>query len=178
MSTDALKQARDALKPCPFCGHDTPEFERMGTPRQSCIVVCGDCGARHESSDEGENSGRSWNTRADAAQAAPVGYVNGSALRWLHSPDRGTNAHIQVGIFKTPGEECTTPIYTAAPPAPAAQQEPAQADARVPLTQTAIIEAWGPRSDGPNNSEIISFARAIERAHGIGQAKPAGGAHG
>jgi Lar family restriction alleviation protein len=56
-----------ALLPCPFCGHDTPEFERMGTPRQSCIVICGNCGARHESSDEGANSGSSWNERAAIA---------------------------------------------------------------------------------------------------------------
>ena len=51
------------LKPCPFCGHETPEFERMGTPRQSCIVACGNCGARHESSDEGDRCGSSWNQR-------------------------------------------------------------------------------------------------------------------
>lgn len=52
------------LLPCPFCGHDSPEFERMGTSRQSCIVICGNCGARHESGDEYLRSGSSWNTRA------------------------------------------------------------------------------------------------------------------
>ena len=56
------------LKPCPFCGHDSPYFERMGTPRWSCIVICTDCGARHESSDEDERSGWSWNQRAALAQ--------------------------------------------------------------------------------------------------------------
>ena len=56
------------LLPCPFCGHDSPYFERMGTPRQSCIVECGNCGARHESSDEDERSGWSWNQRAALAQ--------------------------------------------------------------------------------------------------------------
>lgn len=50
------------LKPCPFCGGDA-EFERVGTPRQSCIVVCNDCGARLESSDEGDMSGTAWNRR-------------------------------------------------------------------------------------------------------------------
>ena len=59
-----------------------------------------------------------------AGARKPVGYVNGRALEWLHNPDRGTNAHIQVGIFKTPGEECATPIYAAAPPAPDAQALP------------------------------------------------------
>lgn len=58
-----------ALLPCPFCGNEAPEFERMGTARQSCIVVCGNCGCRHESSDEGARCGSSWNTRADLTQA-------------------------------------------------------------------------------------------------------------
>lgn len=57
------------LLPCPFCGHAEPYFERAGTPRQSCIVACGNCGCRHESSDEGSDSGRQWNTRADATCA-------------------------------------------------------------------------------------------------------------
>lgn len=51
------------LKPCPFCGHTTPYFERIGTRRASCIVVCGYCSGSHESSDEDENNGRSWNHR-------------------------------------------------------------------------------------------------------------------
>jgi len=60
----------DDLLPCPFCGGEA-EFERMGTPRQSCIVVCGNCGARHESGDEGARNGTQWNRRA-AAPAAPA----------------------------------------------------------------------------------------------------------
>lgn len=58
----------EKLLPCPFCGHDTPEFERMGDRRQSCIVICGWCGARHESSDEGDRCGSSWNQRAEPSQ--------------------------------------------------------------------------------------------------------------
>jgi hypothetical protein len=42
----------------------------------------------------------------------------------------------------------------------------------VPLTHIQIIELWGNRSDGPDNGELIGFARAIERAHGIGAAAP------
>ena len=45
--------------------------------------------------------------------------------------------------------------------APAA---PAQA---VPLTVSELIKLWGDKSDGPSNAEIVAFARAIERAHGI-----------
>ena len=59
------------LLPCPFCGNETPEFERVGSPRQSCIVICGHCGARHESSDEGSRNGSSWNQRAAAQAAQP-----------------------------------------------------------------------------------------------------------
>jgi Lar family restriction alleviation protein len=58
-----------ALLPCPFCG-GTPEFERIGTARQSCIVTCTNCGTRHESSDEGSECGASWNNRLPAASDA------------------------------------------------------------------------------------------------------------
>ncbi len=58
---DAAIRPSPALAPCPFCGHDTPVFERLGTPRQSCIVACGMCGARVESGDEGERNGSAWN---------------------------------------------------------------------------------------------------------------------
>ena len=57
------------LLPCPFCG-GTAHFERLGTPRQSCIVECDSCGVRHESSDEGERSGTQWNERTAPAPAA------------------------------------------------------------------------------------------------------------
>lgn len=50
------------LLPCPFCGGEA-EFVRRGTSRQSCIVNCTECGARHESADEGDSSGRTWNMR-------------------------------------------------------------------------------------------------------------------
>lgn len=38
---------------------------------------------------------------------------------------------------------------------------------RKPLPQTMLIHLWGDRSDGPSNAELVSFARAVERAHGI-----------
>lgn len=50
------------LKPCPFCGGEA-EFERVGTERYSTIVVCTECGARHESGDVREVAGISWNNR-------------------------------------------------------------------------------------------------------------------
>ena len=57
------------LKPCPFCGGHA-YLERTGTRHQSCIVACSDCGARHESSDEDERSGQSWNRRVPAGVRA------------------------------------------------------------------------------------------------------------
>ena len=38
---------------------------------------------------------------------------------------------------------------------------------RVPLTREEAIALWADKSDGPSNSEIVLFARAVERAHGI-----------
>lgn len=37
-----------------------------------------------------------------------------------------------------------------------------------PLTHMQIVMLWGHRSDGPSTPEIVSFARHIEREHGIG----------
>lgn len=50
------------LKPCPFCGGDA-EFERHGTTRQSCIIVCDNCGCTLETGETGEHCGDLWNTR-------------------------------------------------------------------------------------------------------------------
>ena len=50
------------LLPCPFCGAGA-RFERLGTPRQSTIVACDECGCRLESGEEWGH-GSTWNTRA------------------------------------------------------------------------------------------------------------------
>lgn len=63
VASEVHSQASVVLKPCPFCGGPA-SFERLGTPRQSCIVVCDDCGCRLESGDVGERSSTSWNRRA------------------------------------------------------------------------------------------------------------------
>ena len=59
------------LLPCPFCGGEA-QIEQRGTPRQSCVVECGSCGLRHDSGDEGERCGASWNRRAALATPAAV----------------------------------------------------------------------------------------------------------
>lgn len=56
------------LKPCPFCG-ESAAFEQIGNRRQSTIVACTNCGARHECGEEWGH-GASWNTRTDLSQAA------------------------------------------------------------------------------------------------------------
>lgn len=85
---------KQQLKPCPFCGHDTPEFERLGTSRQSCIVVCGNCGCQHESSDEGAECGTSWNDRApqppsasDERETVRCDCPGGTKAAALHAPN-------------------------------------------------------------------------------------------
>lgn len=54
------------LKPCPFCGGE-PEVERIGTPRQSCIIACTDCGCRLETNETGDRCGYHWNDRVSSA---------------------------------------------------------------------------------------------------------------
>ncbi len=49
------------LRPCPFCGNEDVEVEREGNSRQSCIVICGWCGCRMESNENG--AGDAWNRR-------------------------------------------------------------------------------------------------------------------
>lgn len=44
---------------------------------------------------------------------------------------------------------------------------PAQPVDPEPLSRQTLIGLWGDKSDGPSNSEIVDFGRAVERAHGI-----------
>jgi len=108
----------DELLPCPFCGHDSPEFERMGTRRQSCIVICGHCGARHESSDEDAESGSSWNQRAAvAAQPEAVGEQSSWQQQiyrarenyWVFSPD-SVESLIRTALASAPTIQPTQPV--------------------------------------------------------------------
>lgn len=76
-----------------------------------------------------------------------AGYVT---LRCITRPEYRSYADVAEGVHYTP-------VYLHPP-----QQ-------RKPLLRGEIIGLWKDRSDGPSNAEIISFARAIERAHGIGE---------
>ena len=107
--------ADPVLKPCPFCGGDA-EFERLGTGRQSCIVACGNCGARHESSDEYERSGSSWNQRAAPEGPAPepdcwaILTPNGSMLV---SPDEAKGRKGAYPLYRAP--EAPPPVEARQP---------------------------------------------------------------
>lgn len=47
------------------------------------------------------------------------------------------------------------------------QLQAAQPVGREALSRQTLIGLWGDKSDGPSNSEIVDFGRAVERAHGI-----------
>jgi Lar family restriction alleviation protein len=72
------------LLPCPFCGGEAG-IERTGTPRQSCIVACVNCGARHESGDEAQFSGASWNRRTQPAQLPKLTDIEALRIGAMHS---------------------------------------------------------------------------------------------
>lgn len=120
------------LKPCPFCGGEA-DMVQSGTSRQSCIVECSSCGARRESGDEGENSGRLWNERvieaalAAAPQGEPVAFhellreaeaeVRAKPVwkRYIDGTPLANDVPVWMAVF------AQHHARTAAPPAPAAQ---------------------------------------------------------
>jgi hypothetical protein len=83
------------LKACPFCGNPTPRIVRAGTSRQSTQIECGWCGCRHESADEGDQVGQSWNERSlpSAALQAPLSCLvcgTGTLIPELYTDTFGT----------------------------------------------------------------------------------------
>jgi len=59
MKTNEVRE----LLPCPFCGGKA-NIERIGTPRQSCLVACSNCGTFLETGEQGMECGSAWNSRA------------------------------------------------------------------------------------------------------------------
>lgn len=76
------------LLPCPFCGGEA-EMVRTGTPRRSCQVACSNCNTHHESADEGEDSGASWNTRTFPAQSPRAEEASSDPLASIVAPTPG-----------------------------------------------------------------------------------------
>ena len=99
-----------------------------------------------------------WYKSITALQAAlaepiePVAWIEhewaGTGLRKLHFEKRDPTVRDEVV------NPVWMPLYTAPPQ-------------RKPLTREKAIALWADKSDGPSNGEIVSYCRAIERAHGI-----------
>ena len=86
------------LKPCPFCGGEA-SFERNGTSRQSCIVVCESCGCRFESGEKGDACGNSWNTRAVNTHDELVKALDGMVLVCGRTGDHFEDFEEQAEVF-------------------------------------------------------------------------------
>lgn len=104
----------EELKPCPFCGGKA-EIIRFGTPRWSAIVECMKCGGGLESGDEGEESGKRWNTRA--SQWQPIDTAPKDTLILCYSPRYGivgTGIYdgVDIEMFLPNREDCGTWMFT------------------------------------------------------------------
>ena len=97
------------LLPCPFCGGQA-EIIRFGTPRWSAIVECMECGGRLESGDEGEESGRHWNTRA--SQWKPIDTAPKDGTKFLIWWPTWNNT-AEIGYYSTRRNrfECNKVMY-------------------------------------------------------------------
>ncbi len=90
----------NGLKPCPFCGGEA-EIERYGTQRQSCIIVCDDCGCRLEVN-ETFSCGDSWNNRpelkAQLQKARAEGIREAAKFVREHAQEAGLPTEAAFGI--------------------------------------------------------------------------------
>jgi len=66
MPTTNNNVPEEELLPCPFCGGKA-EYWRIGSQRQSCIIICSDCACTLETG-EIWTCGQKWNTRHAAAR--------------------------------------------------------------------------------------------------------------
>jgi len=76
------------LKLCPFCGGHA-SYDRVGTNRQSCIVICEDCGCMVESNETGEYCGNKWNIRQESqaqskALTVDIDFLQIGGIWWYH----------------------------------------------------------------------------------------------
>lgn len=159
------------LLPCPFCGGEAG-IERTGTPRQSCIVACVNCGARHESGDEAQFSGASWNRRTQPAPA--ITSESGKILRQgasaITSVPLLTDEEIDEHI-KTHNEGFIGGMHMVHLCRAIEQAVRSKLGAGVPMTREDRYDAFtaAERAAGENISpwSFDQGVRAAERHHGI-----------
>jgi hypothetical protein len=181
MSIEAMKQALEALE------NNKRKHYYCEDTWYSCPQEEGGC-ANDYAGDECNCGADEANREIDAAITALRQALEQPAdepVAWGMENDSG-----QVYDCITPEEharvegEYTVPLYRGPQPAAPEQQLNALKNEawnsgvcpvcnskdepkREPLTREQALKLWGPRSDGPENHEIISFTRAIEAAHGI-----------
>lgn len=74
-------------------------------------------------------------------------------VAWMVFTQDGQSVFVTDNPTDIGDDQRALPLYTAPPSSP--------------LTREQAIALWADKSDGPSNGEIVSFARAIERAHKI-----------
>ena len=152
-----------ALKPCPFCG-GAAEFERIGTGRRSCIVVCTDCGCRLETG-ETWDSGTAWN-RAHARLALNLALegccpdCGGSGI--------GSDACDGPGHHTPPCPSCEGSGLAPGARRMAAQRNAAWAERDAALARVTELEAPG-ECNGSHKlrAQVAALQAAIERVRPV-----------
>ncbi|MDF1599670.1 hypothetical protein PZ895_07760 [Mesorhizobium sp. YIM 152430] len=100
-----IEQAREALKPCPFCGSDNVSLSAFD-------AACLSCGAAHP------HGGEAWNRRA--SPSLPVDGVGAEPVVWRYK-DEGSGIWHYVEGFEPVRREHRQPLYAAPLASPEAE---------------------------------------------------------
>lgn len=183
MNTQQEAAEREALLPCPFCGHVGLDFTEGSTFRWR-IAQCAGCGAttgeeRIQTTGEGTKEEweavcrarliAAWNRRATLSQQGGGAVAPGYKVVPVEpTPEMLTAAGPMSNYdFEAPGAspdadhaEWYRAMLAAAPPAPQ--------EAREPLTEAQIRKIWLEGKDhGDDWLDMLGITRDIEAAHGI-----------
>ena len=120
----------------------------LRTAAQQALEALEDFGMKHY-----ENTGEALHRDVYEALKAALAEPVQEPVAWLNTEDGFCTLDSPVKGIDVMSQ--WAPLYTAPPQ-------------RKPLTREEAIALWADKSDGPSNGEIVSFTRAIERAHGIG----------
>ena len=172
----------DRLKPCPFCGgaaemgcvrSESGEEPNEGGYFIACLACDASTGLRFACGDDPKPLLiEQWNRRAALAQQAEPTQTpcdiaedgvcevidccrnpkQAEPVAWVLPDLLPVFSFKTAQLWKRPFAEDQIPLYTAPPQ-------------RKPLTEEEIYEMY---SEPSSDAEMVEFARAIERAHGIG----------